>query len=533
MAGNGLWWQEGVIYQIYPRSFFDSNGDGIGDLDGIRLRLDHLVELGVDAVWLSPVNPSPQVDFGYDVSDYRGIDPMYGSLAKFDLLTAEAHRRGIRVIMDLVLNHTSDRHPWFIESRQSRDNPKSDWYLWRDPKPDGSPPNNWVSIFGGEGWRWVEERQQYYYHMFYPEQPDLNWRNPHVRREILSLFDYWCDRGVDGFRLDVFNAYFKHPDLLDNPPCLGLRPWDRQRHIHDISQPELIPLLEDIRHILDSYPDRYAVGETFMDDGELAVAYSQPGRLHGAFNFSLLETPWDAGSFMRAIQRWEYLNGTDGYPTQVLNNHDNRRSATRYKCGGDDERLKVAAGILLTLRGTPYLYYGEEIGMRDIPVGRSEIQDPIGKRYFPFYRGRDGCRSPMQWDDSQYAGFSTAQPWLKVHPGYPARNLEQQRCDQDSLFHFYRQLIRVRRQLPALRRGMFQPVTVSPRRLLAYLRQTGDETVLVAANFGRRRINLVLGPELARRRWELVLSNRRAVLSTGQFDTFELAGEEFIILKQV
>ena len=533
MADHDLWWQNGVVYQIYPRSFADSNGDGVGDLNGIRQRLDHLVELGVDAIWLSPIFPSPQVDFGYDVSDYRAIDPLFGSLEDFDNLLAEAHQRGIRIILDLVLNHTSSQHPWFLESRRSRDNPKRDWYLWRDAKPNGRPPNNWASVFGGGGWCWVDERRQYYFHMFYPQQPDLNWRNPQVRSEMLSLFNYWCDRGVDGFRLDVFNAYMKHADLLDNPPRLGLRVWDRQRHVYDVDQPEMLPVLEDIRRILDAYPDRYAVGETFMGGGDLVGEYIRPGRLHGEFDFTLLRAPWNAARFMQAILRWEHLNGSECWPTQVLNNHDNPRSATRYRCGGRDERLKLAAGILLTLRGTPFLYYGEEIGMRDLSITRAEVQDPIGKRYWPFHRGRDGCRSPMQWDASQNAGFSSSQPWLRVHPDFPSRNLEVQRADPNSLYHFYRQLIALRRQLPALRRGMFQPVTYSPRRLLAYLRQTSDETLLVVVNFCRQRINLVLGPELSRCGWELLLSNCRASLPGRQFATLEVAGEEFLLLRQL
>lgn len=477
-----LWWRDGVIYQIYPRSFADSNGDGVGDLPGITARLDYLAELGIDAIWLSPFYPSPQADFGYDVSDYKNVDPLFGTLADFDTLVAEAHQRGIRVVVDLVLNHTSDQHPWFLESRSSRDNPKRDWYLWRQK------PNNWHSIFGGRGWEWDAKTGEYYFHMFLKQQPDVNWRNPEVRREMLDVFRFWAERGVDGFRLDVFNAYFKHPDFPNNPrkPGFALRSFDRQQHIYDIDQPEMYPLLKEIRALLDAYPERYAVGETFLATPERAASYCGSDKLHAAFNFDFLFRKFSATDFAEGIRLWEAALGENGWPNYVLSNHDQPRSATRYTKGEDDARAKVVLGLLLTLRGTPFLYYGEEIGMRDITLKRHEIQDPPGKYYWPFYKGRDGCRSPMQWDESPYAGFSSVKPWLPVHPNHLRRNVKTQRNDPRSLFHFVRTLLALRKQQPALLRGAFRFLQVADAEVLAYERALEGERIWVYLNFSAK-----------------------------------------------
>jgi len=450
-----LWWRDGVIYQIYPRSFADSNNDGIGDLKGIISHLDYLADLGVDGLWLSPINPSPDYDFGYDVSDYYGIDPKFGTMEDFERLLSEAHQRGLHIIMDLVLNHTSSEYPWFIQSRSSRDNPYRDWYLWRDGAKPGTPPNHWQSIFGGKAWTYDEKTGQWYYHMFVEQQPDLNWRNPAVRAEMMNVFTFWLEKGVDGFRLDVFNNYFKDAQFRENPRQWGRRSFDRQKHVYDVDQPEMMSVVEEIRSITDRYPERYVVGETFMASPERAVEFTGSGRLHAAFDFSLLRSPWNAASFLKVIQDWDALNTGDHWPNLVMNNHDNIRSATRYGRGEDDERLKVAAALLLTLRGTPFLYQGEEIGMRNVALKRSEIQDPVGKRYYPFDKGRDGCRSPMQWDGSEYSGFSGVKPWVKVHPDYVTRNVQRQKEDPASLFNFYRRLLHLRTSSTALRRGCF------------------------------------------------------------------------------
>jgi alpha-glucosidase len=498
LMNDFLWWRDGVIYQIYPRSFADSDGDGLGDLPGIISRLDYLADLGIDALWLSPVYPSPDKDFGYDVSDYCDIDPRFGTLAGFDRLVAEAHRRGIRVILDMVMNHTSDQHAWFKESRSSRDNPKRDWYIWR-PLSGSSPisaenggrrrgvPNNWQASFGGKAWEYDSLTGQYYLHLFTKEQPDVNWRNPEVRKAQLDAFRFWMERGVDGFRLDVFNAYFKHPDLPDNPPKFGLRGFDRQRHIYDIDQLEMTPLLNELRALLDSYPERYAVGETYLATPQKTVSYCGPDKLHAAFSFDFTSAeliyPWNPRWIMRQIaRREETFNPAGIWPTTVMSNHDLPRAASRYAKGEDDAQAKIAMTLLLTLRGTPFLYYGEEIGMRDIHLRRNEILDPPGKHYWPIYKGRDGCRSPMQWDDTAYAGFSTVKPWLPVNSNYVHRNVLAQRADSDSIFNFTKKLLALRKEIPALRRGDFAPLETPPG-LLAYLRRTEEQSVLVVVNF--------------------------------------------------
>ena len=489
MANDFVWWRDGIIYQIYPRSFQDSNHDGFGDLPGILSRLDYLKDLGVDAIWLSPVYPSPDKDFGYDVSDYVDIDPRYGTMQDFDLLVHEAHSRNIRIIMDLVLNHTSDKHPWFIQSRSSRDNPYRDWYIWHPGKPNGKLPNNWQSHFGGDGWEFDPQTGEYYFHMFTKDQPDLNWHNPEVRKAILDVFRFWLDKGVDGFRLDVFNAYFKDAALRNNPPAIGLRGFDRQKHIHDVDQPEMIPLLAEIRNLVDGYGDRYVVGETFLSSPAKAVQYTGNDRLHAAFNFTMLAQPWNARKFSKAITDWEGLNQGEHWPNHVLNNHDNPRTSTRYHFNGDDQLLKTTAVLMMTLRGTPFLYHGEEIGMRDIELSRDEIQDPPGKKYWPFYKGRDGCRSPMQWDDDIYSGFSDAKPWLPVHPGYVQRNVESQSKDPHSLLNLYKELIRLRRSQPVLQHGSFSSFPGMPGQVLAYLRELDGKRILILLNFQLKPVN--------------------------------------------
>jgi alpha-glucosidase len=530
MDNNNLWWRDGIIYHIFPHSFSDSNGDGWGDLPGITSRLDYLKDLGVDALWISPIYPSPQVDFGYDVSDYFSVDPRFGSLQDFDDILQAAHARGIHIILDLVLNHTSDQHPWFLSSRKSRQDPYHEWYLWADPQLEGKTPNNWKSVYGGEGWEWDPNLGQYYFHMFFKQQPDLNWRCPAVRQKMLEVFRFWLDRGVDGFRLDVFNAYYKEANLQDNPPHIGVRRFDRQRHIHDMDQPEMLPLLAEIRQMLDSYPQRFAVGETFMPTVEKAAGYCRPGLLHAAFNFEFMNSAWRPQAFLGAIQRWEAAISPESWPTYFLNCLDNPRAATRYHTGEDDARLKVAAVMLLTQRGTPVLYYGEEIGMRDIQRKRQEIIDPLARYYWPFHPARDGCRAPMQWDGTAGAGFSSGTPWLPLHSDSTWRNVETQQNDGQSLWHVYQKVIQLRRETEALRRGMFMPLSYEPRRMLAYLRQTSDQSVLVALNFSRRPTALVMGRELLRDSWRLLFSTHRDQMQPIEDRRLMLAPYEALIL---
>jgi len=532
MKESHLWWRDGVIYQIYPRSFMDSNQDGFGDLAGITSRLDYLVDLGVEGLWFSPIYPSPDADHGYDISDYQAIDPRYGSLETFDHLVREAHGRGLKIIMDMVMNHTSDQHPWFVASRSSRDNPYHDWYLWSDPRPGGKLPNNWQSIFGGAGWKFEPAIGQYYFHMFSEHQPDLNWRNPQVRHTMLDNYRFWLERGVDGFRLDVFNACFKDANFHNNPPKFGLFPFDWQKHLFDIDQPEMLSLLAEIRNLLDAYPERYAVGETFWGNPDKAALYSGPQLLHGAFNFDFMISFWRPRQFLHAIQQWEQALAPEAWPTWVLNNHDVSRSASRYGRGEDDARLKVAAALLLTQRGTLFIYYGEEIGMRDTPLRRNQVQDPVGQRFWPFYKGRDICRAPMQWDSSAHAGFSTVEPWLPVHPDFAERNLSAQKSDPGSLYYFYRSLIHLRKKYIALREGMFLSLTFEPRTLIAYLRQTSEQTILVALNFSRRPNRLALGANLLRVSWKMLLTSSPKTVPDIHHGLLHLDADEACILVQ-
>ncbi len=493
MKKDFLWWRDGIIYQIYPRSFADSNDDGIGDLGGIIGKLDYLQALGIDGLWLSPIYPSPDVDFGYDVADYTDIDPQFGTMKDFEQLVKEAKKRDIHIILDLVLNHTSDQHEWFIEAKKSKDNPYHDWYLWHDPKPNGDPPNNWQSIFGGSAWEYDPHLEQYYYHMFYKEQPDVNWRNLNVRQAMLDVFRFWLKKGVDGFRLDVFNAYFKDSEFRDNPPKFGIRAFDRQKHIYDVSQPEMYPLLNEIRGILDQHKETYAVGETFLADTQKTASYCGDDKLHATFNFEFARNRWHPKRFLESTTKWNQALSNKGWPNNFLSNHDMPRAATRYCFGEDDRRAKVAAAMLLTLRGTPFIYYGEEIGMRDISIRKKEhVKDRKGEQYWPFYKGRDGCRAPMQWNSAVNGGFSQTDPWLPLNPDYPERNAFLQVGDLDSLLNFFIKITMIRKSELALQRGDFTPLVVDPRFILAYLRKYENDLVIVVLNFSSRKLDFDL-----------------------------------------
>ncbi len=478
------WWQTAVVYQVYTRSFMDSNGDGVGDIQGIIDRLDILndgtdASLGVDALWLTPIYPSPQEDFGYDVSDYTGIDALFGDLPTFDRLLREAHERGVRVIMDLVLNHSSEQHPWFRESRSSRNNPRRDWYIWSKGRK-GRPPNNWVSVFGDSAWTLDENTGEYYLHSFLKEQPDLNWRNPRLRAAVFDVMRFWLDRGVDGFRLDVYNCYFKDQQLRDNPHrASGLGLFYRymgQRHVYDRDRPELLDVLREMRQLVDSHGERVLVGETLDETGTYKNAADYYGprldALHLAFNFQLLRAPWKPSRIRQAILDWYAALPEGAWPTWVMSNHDFPRHLSRYTGPGDAvARAKVAAALLLTLKGTPFLYYGEEIGMTESRIPRRQLRDPVGRRFWPVHKGRDGCRTPMQWDESSNAGFSPVKPWLPVNPDYRNTNLEAQRQDPQSLWNTYRRLIWLRKRTPALRYGDFEILDLDQPSVLAYRRR--------------------------------------------------------------
>lgn len=513
------WWQRGVVYQVYPRSFADSNGDGVGDLAGLIAHLDHLNDgtsrsLGVDAIWLSPIYPSPGLDGGYDVADYTGVDPLFGTLEDLDRLVTECHRRGIRVILDLVMNHTSDVHPWFVASRAGRHGERADWYIWRDPngfdrRGRPRPPNNWVSFFGGSAWAWDERRGQFYLHTFLPEQPDLNWRNPEVRAAMLDVVRFWLGRGVDGFRLDVFNAFFKHPDLPSNPRQPGRTAWGRQQHVHDKDQPELRVFLAEFRRLIDEQPGRMTVGELFEGPPSLAASYAAPRHL--VFDFRLAEQPWSATAFARAIDEREAAFGPGRWPTVVLSNHDRSRHVSRYRRWGNDPDAiaRAAALILLTLRGTPFLYYGEEIAMPDVAIPTGGVVDTAARRrglvrriVDPWFN-RAQARAPMPWDDGPNGGFTSGDPWLPLPADHARRNVARQAADPDSVMAFYRQLLWLRKGLPALTGGTFRRVRVDHRDILAYIREDVSQRLLVVVHFGRRpaTVRLETGSTSGRWRW--------------------------------
>jgi alpha-glucosidase len=476
------WWRSGVIYQIYVRSFADTDGDGSGDLPGVIGHLDHLAWLGVDAIWLSPIHPSPDADWGYDVLDYTDVDPELGDLGDFDRLVAGAAERGIRVILDFVPNHTSDRHPWFVEARADRSAPRRDWYVWADPKPDGSPPNNWVSSFGGSAWTLDRATGQYYLHNFLPEQPDLNWWNEHVRRTFQDIQRFWYDRGVAGFRIDVANGLIKDRDLRDNPPvteddhprirALGLRP------VYNLNRSEVHEVFRSWRKVADGYdPPRLLLGETWVLDLDSLMRFYGDGgdELHLAMNFPFLFADFPAGT-RAVVEATERLIHPAAWPAWVASNHDAGRFPTRW-CEGDDRKVRAVLVLLLTLRGTPLLYYGDEIGMRDVTVPRKQLRDPVGVRGWPDRPGRDGARTPMRWTAEPNGGFTRprAAPWLPLGPTEP--NVADQRDDPGSMLNLCRDLIALRRARDDLRAGAYAPLEASDS-VWAFRR--GRQTVVVA-----------------------------------------------------
>jgi len=478
------WWQRGIIYQIYPRSFLDTDGNGVGDLRGIISRLDYPAALGVDAIWLSPIYPSPMHDFGYDVSDCTDVHPLFGTLEDFDRLVDETHRRGLKLILDYVPNHTSDQHPWFIESRSSRHNAKRDWYIWRDPAPDAGPPNNWLSHFGGSGWQLDTNTGQYYYHSFLPEQPDLNWRNPQVREAMHDVLRFWLARGVDGFRVDVLWLLIKDDQFRDNPPNpnwrAGDHPNSRMIMLYSADRPEMQQVVAGLRSVVDEYEDRVLIGEIYLPVERLVAYYGADLKgAHLPFNFQLLEARWNARAIATLINEYEAALPQGGWPNWVLGNHDKSRIATRI--GVDQAR--VAATLLLTLRGTPTMYYGDELGMLDVNIPPERIQDPLEKRVPGLGLGRDPCRTPMQWNGSNNAGFTSGTPWLPIDDDYTIVNVDSQSTDSSSILTLYHRLIALRRQHAALAYGDYEPVAMMGD-LLAYVRKLGTQRFLIALNLG-------------------------------------------------
>lgn len=501
------WWKHAVIYEIYPRSFQDSNGDGVGDINGITSRLDYLRDLGVDAIWISPMYPSPLVDFGYDVADYTAIEPLYGTLADFDRLVSEGKKRNIRVIMDLVPNHTSDQHPWFKESRSSRTNPKRDWYIWRDGKPNGEPPNNWQSWFGHSAWKFDPATNQYYYHHFYTEQPDLNWRNPAVRKAMYDAMRFWLDRGVAGFRIDAVSRLFEDPNLHDDPILPGKNAYGDPniQHKYTDNLPEVHEVLREMRKVVDQYPGNpVLISEADEPNiNELTKMYGKKNdEVQLPMDFRIADiNKLSAPDFRKLLDEIDH-NPAGGQPHYFFSNHDQPRQWDRYGDGvHNDQIAKLMATLLLTTRATPLMYYGEEIGMRTTTPSRKEdVQDPIGKIGWPEEKGRDGERTPMQWDTSKNAGFTTSDhPWLPIPPNAAQYNVEVESRDPQSILSFYKKLLDLRRSDPALRDGRYVSLDRDDPFVLAYLRKkTGKEpAVLVVLNMSgeARTIDLHLAAQ--------------------------------------
>ena len=488
----GEWWREGVIYQVYPRSFQDSNADGIGDLRGVIDRLDYLQWLGVDAIWLNPITVSPDADVGYDVADYCGVQPVFGDLGTVDQLSAEAKKRDIKIVLDIVPNHSSDRHPWFIDARSSRSAAHRDWYVWADPKPDGSPPNNWLSAFGGPAWTLDTHTGQYYLHNFLAEQPDLNWWNPAVRDAFDDVYRFWFDRGVAGFRIDVAHGIVKDRLLRDNPAATkDDPPWVQahgQRSVYNVERPEVHDVLRRWRALTNTYdPPRILLGETYvLDVRSMAAFYGQGDELHLAFNFTYVHAPFEAPELARVVAESEVIIPAVGWPVWTVSNHDVSRVMSRW-AGGDERKLRCALLSLLTLRGTPVLYYGDEIGMPDTRLRKTDLQDPLGKRYWPEPRGRDPERTPMHWTNAPGGGFTQAgaRPWLPTGD-VTARNVADQRRDPASTLSFVRDLIAIRRQRPDLRSGDYKQWP-SPAGVWAWRR--GGRTT-IALNLSDEPVNV-------------------------------------------
>ncbi len=506
------WWRGSVTYQVYPRSFQDDSGDGIGDLKGITRRLPHIAGLGVDAIWLSPIFTSPQADMGYDISDYTDIDPLFGNLADFDTLIATAHSLGLKMFIDQVLSHSSAEHPFFRESRASRENPRADWYVWAEGHPDGSPPTNWLSVFGGPAWEWDTRRRQYYLHNFLPSQPDLNYHNPAVQDWALLVLRFWLERGIDGFRLDTVNYFFHDAKLRNNGPqpyvenLPPVNPYEMQDHAHSKSRPENLKWLERIRALLDEYDARATVGE--VGDAphravQIMADYTSGKRLHMAYSFDMLGPEYSAKHFRGRIEAF-FKGAPNGWPMWAFSNHDVPRHVTRWtEHGTSDAIARQAACLLLSFEGSICLYQGEELGQLETDIEFHELTDPPGIRFWPEYKGRDGCRTPMVWDASALAGFTTGTPWLPIKPPQRERNVADQMVDDTSVMAHYRRMIAFRRAEAALIAGRTLFLDL-PEPLLAFTRGTGAEAILAAFNLSPKSQALqvtghaaLTGPSLA------------------------------------
>lgn len=500
------WWRGAVIYQVYLRSFLDADGDGVGDLPGVLAKLDYIASLGVDAIWISPFFKSPMADFGYDVADYRDVDPLFGTLADFDAVLAKAHALGLKVMIDQVLSHSADAHAWFRESRASRDNAKADWYVWADAREDGTPPNNWLSIFGGVAWQWEPRRRQYYLHNFLVSQPDLNFHNAEVRAAALDNVKFWLDRGVDGVRLDAINFCFHDQALRDNPAKpeaerMGRgfspdNPYAFQRHWYNNTRPEMLPFLGELRALLDRYPDAAALGEISAEDSLATMAeYTGGKRLHMAYSFELLTDDFSAAHIRGTVERL-MAQMTEGWPCWAISNHDVRRVLTRW--GGDAPAPGLATlltAMVCALRGSVCIYQGEELGLTEAEIPFESVQDPYGKAFWPTFKGRDGCRTPMPWDESAHGGFTRGTPWLPLPDEHRGLSVAAQSRDPASPLSRLRAFLRWRKQQPALIEGDIEFVD-APEPVLAFVRRHARQTLIAAFNLAPHAVDVVLPPEL-------------------------------------
>ncbi len=522
-------WGERIIYQIYPRSFKDSNGDGIGDINGISEKLGYLKDLGVDAIWLSPVYRSPMRDFGYDISDYYDIDPIFGNLSDFDRLIQNAHDRDMRVLMDFVPNHTSFEHPWFKESRSSLNNSKRDWYIWRPPKKNGAVPNNWLSQFGGTAWKMDDKTGEYYLHTFDVSQPDLNWRNPRVVEEISNVMRFWMKRGVDGFRVDVAYYLFKDPFFRDEPHnpihTEHHMQYDSLLHIYTSALPETLTMLKTLNNVINEFDDRFMVCEIYTFLHEIVNLYKiVDHQSFVPFNFSFISLPWNAQEHKKFIDEFDGMVGHDYFPTYVLGNHDKPRIATTL----GQKAARTAALLQLTLRGIPFIYYGEELGMKNVNVPEEKAKDPMAVNMKGFDFGRDPERTPMQWDSSEFGGFSDAEPWLPLEKEFKERNVATEEADKTSFLTLYKSIIHLRKTRKSLTGGIHVPLDFHNPNVLGFIRQEDDEKTLVIANFSEDEHSI----ELPHGHWKTVLSTNLDVVQRKEKDHITLRSSEGVIMTE-
>ncbi|OLS24729.1 MAG: Oligo-1,6-glucosidase [Candidatus Heimdallarchaeota archaeon LC_3] len=517
------WWKKGIIYQIYPRSFKDNNCDGVGDLKGIISKLDYLEWLAIDAIWLSPIFSSPMEDFGYDVSNYTEIHPLFGTLDEFDELINEAHKRNIKILLDYVINHSSDQHPWFKESRLSLSNSKKDWYIWKNPKSDGSPPNNWISLDQGSAWTFEKSRNQYYLHSFLPCQPDLNWRNPEVREEMSNVLKFWMDRGVDGFRIDMISWIIKDEDFRDDPISESYNPktntpYEKLEHVHSSNRPERFDILKEIRSTIDEYPNRVSIGEVnyFTPLDKLIKYYGEENNLiiDLPVNFRILYLPWKASIIKDFVDSYDNLLPKYAWPNYQIGNHDRPRVVSRI----GEQQAKMAAMLLLTLRGTPFIYNGEEIGMHNIEIQSEKMQDPLEHKQHGF--GRDPFRTPMQWDSSKFAGFSEEKPWLPISEDYEIINVDKQMNDPFSFLTLYKRLIELRRKYSTLSLGNYKSEKLKNNSCFVYNRIFKRNHCLIALNFSNSEQSL-----------EIVKIKGKKILLSTYLDRQEELGSNILVLR--